>query len=101
MRHVKVIFYTIGILSLGIIDGVYFASLVNEAKISAAQKAVDSWWKSELINREFAQYNSRSGEWEFRSLDDVGTSAFIQGKGIALDDVAFVNYSLDKKRSRK
>jgi hypothetical protein len=101
MRHIKVIFYTIGILTLGIIDGVYFSSSVNEAKISAAQKAVDAWWKSELINREFAQYNSRSGEWEFRSLDDVSTSAMIQGKGIALDDVAFVNYSLDKKRSRK
>jgi len=101
MKHAKVILYTIGILSLGILDGAYFSLSVNEAKISAAQKAVDGWWKSELINREFAQYNVRSGEWEFRSLEDVSSSAFIQGKGFALEDAQFINYSLDKRRSRK
>ena len=101
MRNIKIIFYTIGILSLGILDGVYFSSSVNEAKISAAQKAADIWWKTELVKREFAQYNIRSGEWEFRSLEDVSTSATIQGKGFALDDLQYVNYSLDKRRSRK
>jgi hypothetical protein len=97
----KLAAYTAGVLLLGVVDGMYFSAALNEAKVAAVRKITDAQWKLELVKREFAQYNMKTGEWEFRSLEDVSSSAFIQGKGIALEDAQFVNYSLDKRRSRK
>ena len=98
---VKLAAYTVGVLLLGVVDGMYFSAALNEAKVAAVRKITEAQWKTELVKREFAQYNIKTGEWEFRSLEDVSSSAFIQGKGFALEDAQFINYSLDKKKNRK
>lgn len=92
-------------LLLGVADGWYLSAKFSEVKIAEAKeegkKEMDAWWKREVISHDFAQYNFRSAEWEFRTIEEVSMTATIQGRGIALDDLQYVNYSLDKRRSRK
>lgn len=88
-------------LLLGVADGWYMSSKVSETKIAEAKAQMDSWWKEQIIAHDFAQYNFKTAKWEWRTLEDVSMTATIQGRGIALDDVQYINYSLDKKRSRK
>ena len=101
----KTWFIVLTTLLLGVADGWYLSSKLNEIKIVEANEEakiqMDSWWKGQIIAHDFAQYNFRSAEWEWRTLEDVSMTATIQGRGIALDDMQYVNYSLDKRRSRK
>lgn len=92
-------------LALGIADGWYLCSKYSEIKIAEAvaknQQETDLWWKNELVARDFARYNSKTSQWEFLNLQDVCMSATILSQGVALEDIQYINYSLEKKHSRK
>jgi hypothetical protein len=105
MSYKKIWFIMLTTLLLGVADGWYLSSKFSEVKIAEAKEEakvqMDSWWKEQIIAHDFAQYNFRSAKWEWRTLEDVSMTATIQGRGIALDDLQYVNYSLDNRRSRK
>jgi hypothetical protein len=101
MSYKKTWFIILTTLLLGVADGWYLSAKFSEIKIAEAKVQMDSWWKEQIIAHDFAQYNFRSAVWEWRTLEDVSMTATIQGRGIALDDLQYVNYSLDKRRSRK
>jgi len=45
-----------------------------------ASQVTESHWKSLLIDKDFACYNSKTGKWQLQSLEDVATTATILGK---------------------
>jgi len=38
-------------------------------------------WKQKLIDKDFAEYNRKTGEWEMRPIEDIVTTGIILGKG--------------------
>lgn len=37
-------------------------------------------WQKSLLMQDYAEYDSKTGEWKMRSIDDIATSGLIFGK---------------------
>jgi hypothetical protein len=55
-------------------------------------------WKKELVDADFAQYNPKTGEWQFRKMEDVVTTGLILGKGSLPQIVNLPDIELPKKK---
>jgi hypothetical protein len=40
----------------------------------------DEVWRNKLVQINFAQYNTKTGKWQIRTLEDIATDGIILGK---------------------
>lgn len=58
----------------------YAVEVGYETGYKDAAQITDAHWKTLLIEKDFACYNSKTGKWQLQSLEDVATTATILGK---------------------
>jgi hypothetical protein len=48
---------------------------------SSGAQLTKAGWEAYLISVDMAEYNTRTGAWQIRKMDDIVTSGIILGKG--------------------
>lgn len=46
-------------------------------------------WKEKLVQKDFAEYNRRTGVWEFRKMEDIVTAEFILNSGKSTSELLY------------
>lgn len=78
---------TARIVSLACVITFLFTVAGARWQLLFSQRQLDEKWKLDLIERGLAGYNRKTGEWEYRSLDDVALDRLLENRAKAHADL--------------